>query len=357
MGCVSRILFGRIRFDEQEDYLQFRFKFLCIVLLIGAVATIAFIVGNHSHVNPINDQHVRSMTWFSILSLALWAALRGRKRWFLPIAVLYELICLAEYVSALYYVSEDELRILWVFTNIPGVYILLGQRSGMVVTIFSVLGFVVGNDYLPAPYSPNAVATAIVSMTYLGIFFHFYSDRSISYFLRMRDSNEKLSHMANHDPLTGVYNARAYYAACNNLIELSRRNRTDYAVLFVDLDHFKVINDTHGHATGDTVLKTVANELRKSIRGSDILGRVGGEEFSIFLPDTDEKGACIVAETLRVAIERLEVNSSKAQFTITASIGVATKTGDSATIADIQQRADQAMYLAKKAGRNRVSGC
>lgn len=357
MDHLSRLSFGRVRFDENEEYLQFRFKFLCVVLLIGALATLVFIVGNRANVNPINVGHVRSMICYSVVSLMFWLCLRGRKQWFLSVAILYELSSLAEFISALYYVSEDELRILWLFVNIPGVYILLGRRSGAAVTLFSIVLLVVGNAYLPAPYSPNALATAVVSMAYLGLFFHFYSQRSISYFLRMRDANRRLAQMASSDALTGVMNAGAYYVACGQLIELARRHGTLYAVLFVDLDHFKAVNDTYGHAVGDALLRGVAKELAAHIRASDVLGRVGGEEFSVFLPDTDENGAWTVAEGLRAAVERMMLGEIPASLRITASVGVAVSSGAVADIGEIQQQADQAMYLAKQAGRNRVSAC
>jgi len=118
------------------------------------------------------------------------------------------------------------------------------------------------------------------------VFFHAYVDRSLSFFKRMRDYNVRLQQLASHDPLTGVMNARAHYAACNQHIALSQRQGEHFAVLFVDLDHFKSVNDTHGHAAGDEVLRTVATTLRQKLRSTDLLGRIGGEEFCAFLPAT-----------------------------------------------------------------------
>ena len=171
----------------------------------------------------------------------------------------------------------------------------------------------------------------------------------------MRQYNARLQEMASHDPLTQVLNARAYYAACEQQITQSQRSGQPFSVLFVDLDHFKAINDTHGHAAGDEVLRVVARTLGEQLRRSDLLGRIGGEEFSVFLPDTPLAGALQVAENLRHAVQQCQPRVSTATLSITASIGVASRNGGQQSMQAIQQRADEAMYAAKKAGRNRVS--
>ena len=119
----------------------------------------------------------------------------------------------------------------------------------------AVAGLAAGNAHLERPYSPNAVATMVFSLLYMGIFFHTYVGRTASYFSRMRDYNDRLHALASHDALTQVFNGRAYYAACEQQILLSQRSGQPFSVLFVDLDHFKRVNDTYGHAVGDEVLR------------------------------------------------------------------------------------------------------
>ena len=150
-------------------------------------------------------------------------------------------------------------------------------------------------------------------------------------------------------------NDRAYYAATERLIRLSLRTSEPFSVLFVDLDHFKSINDNYGHEAGDAVLKEVAACLAGNARDCDALGRIGGEEFSLFLPNTDLAGAEVVAEKLRAAIEGLAPIAGETRLKVTATIGVARNQPGHQSIADIQRLADQAMYLAKKQGRNRVT--
>ncbi|MEN3112728.1 GGDEF domain-containing protein [Uliginosibacterium paludis] len=355
MRWLEGFLFGDARFPESEEYAAFQFRLLCIVMLSGALVTALLLLGVASGSNPIDSRHVVSMEVFTTSSALLWFALRGKPRRFMPMAWCYEILCLAEYGSALYFVSEDEMRVIWFFTNIPGVYILLGQRAGAVVTLLSVTGLALGNSSLPRPYSPNAMATLLAAMLYIGAFFHVYGARSLSYFVRLQGSNRQLRHLAMHDPLTGLLNARAYYEGCDQMIHLASRNRTPYSVMFVDLDHFKQINDRCGHEAGDLVLKAVANRLRSTVRQSDLVGRVGGEEFSVFLPHTDLTGALNLAEAIRADIEALGVDTPHGRLQVTASIGVARNQHSEQSMADIQRLADQAMYDAKKNGRNRVS--
>lgn len=356
MAWLNRLLFGNVEFDENEEYLEFQYRFLCIVILAGAFLTGTLIMASHFEMNRIDPSHVRSMTLFTIGSILFWLSLRGRQQWFTQTAWSYELLCMLEYISALYYVSEDEFRVVWFLTNIPGVYLLLGQWAGVTITAATAIGLILLNPYLPSPYSPNAVATLFSSVIYLGIFFHAYAHRSVSYFLRMRDSNIRLYDLAMHDQLTGILNARAYYQTCDKLIALAHRTGAQYSILFVDLDHFKSVNDTYGHDAGDRVLKSAATCITQNIRTTDSLGRIGGEEFSIFLPNTGMDAAAQVAEKIRQAIERLDIPvSPDTKLKITASIGVAGQQSNHQMLKEIQQQADIAMYQAKKAGRNRVS--
>lgn len=173
---------------------------------------------------------------------------------------------------------------------------------------------------------------------------------------KLAEANKQLKLLADNDPLTNLLNARAYYEVCERMMSVALRHNNSFSVLFVDLDHFKKINDTYGHHVGDLVLKAVSTCILQTCRNSDLIGRVGGEEFSIFLPETDISGAMIFAEKLRANIEQLlpPIIANKI-ISITASIGVASKLIYHKAIADIQLVADHAMYHAKNDGRNRVS--
>ncbi len=355
LRTLKWLVFGSVEFTESEEYLEFRYKFLIVLMLAAAFLTGLFIVGTLSQINPIGWAHGRMMLIFTSTTLVLWWLLRGSPNRFKSIGWIYECLCMLENTSALVFVPVDELRIMWFFSNIPCVFILLGQRAGWAITTVTIVGIALGNSHLEQPYSSNAMATGILALLYFAVAFHVYVDRSISYFKRMRDYNLQLVDLASHDPLTKALNAGAYYRACDQLIHASQRSNQPFAVLFIDLDHFKSINDTYGHAVGDDVLRAVAQTLKDTVRRSDLVGRIGGEEFSVFLPNTQLQGAQQLAETLRVAIENIDIQVEGVRLKITASIGVAAKTFAQESMQVIQQHADQAMYEAKRGGRNRVS--
>lgn len=166
---------------------------------------------------------------------------------------------------------------------------------------------------------------------------------------------EELERMSNHDPLTGLLNRRAFEEQTQR--EWARRKRQPQALsaLAFDLDHFKSINDTYGHAIGDVVLVHTARVLRDMARETDIVARLGGEEFVTVMPGTTEDQASAVAERIRALLAGEPVMTPNGQsLRITTSIGLATANAGDVDIHAVLQRADKALYEAKKAGRNRV---
>jgi len=353
---LSSLVFGKVSFTEDEEYRAFQFKLLCVIATTSWLLGGLLIVSANLGVNAMESNHLYPAVAFTMVTFALWLLLRGKPHRYLLVAWSYESLFMAMYIWVLFLVPNDELRVLFAVVNVAVVYILLGQRPGVTITLISVVGLPVANHFLKAPYSPNALASLLIGVTYFGVLFYAYSDRSISHFHRMREYNEALHRLAMRDSLTGVYNTRAYYAECARLIRLAERQGSTFAVLFIDLDHFKAINDKYGHSSGDSVLKAVAESLEAGIRSSDPVGRVGGEEFSVFLFGAQLQSAFELAERLRALIEALmpEVGNGQ-RVKITASIGVAESGEGRQSIEAIQHIADQAMYLAKQAGRNRVS--
>lgn len=356
---ISSLLFGNLQKTEFGEDEEFKYKLLIVLIVSGALFTLFLIFASDSGANPIHGQHYVSMWIFSVVSLSLWFIVRERIHLVRYVALCFETACLLEYVSALIYVPYDELRILWFFTNIPGVYIMLGKRMGAFITVLTIVIIYLLNNYMDSPYTTNALATLVSAIIYTSIFFHVYVHRSMSYYERMKESNAKLLEMATIDPLTGLLNARTYYSLCDQQINLSNRMMTTYSVLFIDLDHFKNINDTYGHAVGDVVLKQSASCLTSKLRKSDLIGRIGGEEFSVFLPNTNKQNAIVVAESLRLLIEQQIIKiENGASIRITASIGVSSLDGmdkQRSSFVELQKNADAAMYEAKHTGRNRVS--
>ncbi len=159
------------------------------------------------------------------------------------------------------------------------------------------------------------------------------------------------------DPLTGVYNRRFFAEQYAREVALAERAGTDLSLLVVDLDHFKWVNDTHGHAAGDRVLAVIASVLNEGIRHSDILVRFGGEEFVIIAPATDRQATESLAERLCRIVRDLQVTCpGGAKISVTVSIGFASMCSNDTT-ETLFARADAAVYEAKRAGRDRALSC
>jgi diguanylate cyclase (GGDEF)-like protein len=163
----------------------------------------------------------------------------------------------------------------------------------------------------------------------------------------------ELSKLSSTDPLTGLPNRRYFLEVARREVERVRRFGGLASVVMIDLDHFKTLNDTYGHATGDEALRSVARACR--LRDIDVLARWGGEEFVAILPGTDQEGAFIVAEKLRSAVSEAQVEVGSTNVTVTASFGVTQVWPHDKAIDEALARADGALYDAKKAGRNRVN--
>ncbi len=170
---------------------------------------------------------------------------------------------------------------------------------------------------------------------------------------RRQELEEELRALASVDGLTGVNNRRSFIELGEK--ELARAQRYDHplALMMMDVDHFKRINDTYGHAAGDEVLKQLGAICAANLRGPDILGRLGGEEFAVVLPECSIEAAEQAAERLRQILAKVEVPSEQGTITFTISIGVVARE-DGEGLTEALDRADKAMYAAKQGGRNRV---
>jgi diguanylate cyclase (GGDEF)-like protein len=163
----------------------------------------------------------------------------------------------------------------------------------------------------------------------------------------------EVQRLATIDDLTGIYNRRALFEQAAREVQRAVRFAHPLSITMFDLDHFKQVNDTHGHAAGDQALRMVAQRCRESIRAVDILGRFGGEEFVVVLPETNTAGACLAAERVRRRIVDTPIVTDHGAIRVTCSLGV-TSLGPNDDFDTLLKRADQALYDAKAAGRNCV---
>jgi len=156
--------------------------------------------------------------------------------------------------------------------------------------------------------------------------------------------------MATRDPLTRVLNGRAFTERVTHELERSRRYKRPLSLLYLDLDNFKVLNDSRGHQTGDAVLRLVADAMRQAVRLADVVGRLGGDEFAVLMPETDGALADLVAARLAANLR----SAFDGTPPVTASIGIVSVMNPDADADQVVGAADRAMYEAKRTGKDRV---
>jgi len=174
--------------------------------------------------------------------------------------------------------------------------------------------------------------------------------------LKISNLEKEMRELASFDKLTGAYNRNTFFPICTSLLGLLRRDNADLTILYIDIDHFKNVNDTFGHNIGDLVLKKVGEYVINIIRKSDIFGRIGGEEFVVFLPNTNIENGVAVAEKIRSGISNMEVKiNGVLLIKVTVSIGISSSSkNETVEIDEIIKMADVALYQAKNEGRNRL---
>ena len=166
---------------------------------------------------------------------------------------------------------------------------------------------------------------------------------------------QEVQSLAHTDPLTGLQNRRSLFELGRVEFARAQRMNRPFCCMMLDVDHFKQVNDTYGHPVGDQVLRVFADRCKISVREMDMIGRYGGEELIVLLPETDRETAMQVAERLRAAVAATPIKILDAEIAVTVSIGVATQDENTNQLETLIARADQAMYIAKHRGRNQVA--
>jgi diguanylate cyclase (GGDEF)-like protein len=190
-----------------------------------------------------------------------------------------------------------------------------------------------GDDYLVKPIRPEALVHAVTTRAH-----------------RAR----AMRAMMMRDSLTGLFNHSATTDLLELEIERARRNNTPLSVVMIDIDHFKTVNDNYGHSAGDAVLRDLARLLQQRLRRSDVIGRYGGEEFLLILPNTPGLAAAQLIDAIRISFSALRHSSADGDVHVTFSAGIAQLPPHEDTPIQLVQSADKALYRAKRAGRNQV---
>ena len=304
----------------------------------------------------------------TLLVLAFYAILRSNLNLRLADPSMTLPMIVASTMVMLYVISQaqamrTELVLLYVVPFLFGMFRLRTITMLVVAAIF-LLGyaFILSNSNVNVVDShPNNLALArwtitAVTLGWLALFTGYLArlrKRLMESNAQLADALKQVQQLVSNDELTGVYNRRHMNIVLE--LEKSRSDRSGdgFCIFMMDLDHFKSINDRHGHAVGDSVLRLFADNMRPILRPTDFFGRIGGEEFLVVSTDTGIEGALILAERLRSRCELLQVPEMPESFRITVSIGI-TQYRRGEPVERAMRRADSALYAAKQKGRNQV---
>lgn len=175
----------------------------------------------------------------------------------------------------------------------------------------------------------------------------------IGLLLKLNELEQKQRDLATYDDLTGTMNRRAFFENFHTLKKIAERQRSHLTLAYIDIDDFKAINDKYGHVAGDAVLQSFATTLKESARGSDIIARIGGEEFAMLLPDTDIQGAYSILERIRAQISARALTIDEHSINLSISIGLTHYQKETELVVEqLIKQADQALYQAKSEGKN-----
>lgn len=226
----------------------------------------------------------------------------------------------------------------------------------------SSLAFIIAGAWNHQWWLAHAISASGFLLLSYGVIRAFQTTRSFStvysqevIMRQLESANEQLTLMATTDSLTGVANRRHFLDRAGEELARCQRSETPLCLVLLDIDHFKLVNDNHGHQAGDAVLRQLARSIDDMLRGSDVFGRLGGEEFAILLPDTGMSEAIAIAERVRRQIAEREMRHGDLCLRITISLGIADFPADGERVDALYAEADRRLYAAKEGGRNRVS--
>ncbi len=293
---------------------------------------------------------------------ALWQA-AGKSDWrrrLLPalgVAVLLFALCYIFEVAPLLRSAGGSLIVAGFFLSGVAALSLKWREASMLrrflAVAMGVLSLLIGARGVLAAFVPDFDAERM-QLAGFGALYLMMLTNAFGYLLLSREKlGGELARLEVVDPATGVPNRRGFYQALAPWMALARRPGLPTALVVLNVDDFKRVNDSYGHPVGDAVLKSVVDICRQQLRDSDLMGRLGGAEFAILLPRTSLVDALMVAERIRAAVFTLPVKTEKAVLNLTASLGVTTIRAEDSTVA-LFKRADEALQTAKQAGRNRV---
>jgi len=351
---LNNFLYSGFRFGEEEHLLQFKFKMLNSIFIIVAFFSALFGLLSDLGINDIGPVHSKVDYIYSFLTILLIFFLRQSKKNYQTAIHSLLIISLITFTSALIFVPQDEFRIIWFYLLIFVAYMLDGKRNGLLFTLASIGIILTSSFFIELQLSPVAINSAVLGLIIGSFLSYVYTNKITEYENSLQQQNSNLSILASTDYLTGITNKRMFNEIFKHYFQTAQKDGLNLTLLLLDLDHFKKINDTYGHQTGDQLLKIFVKTIEKLLGKSDIFARIGGEEFAILLSQIESEDTYKLAEKIRHAVENITIEHKGHPISLTTSIGISQNQTIDNSCDDIFARADTALYEAKKSGRNQT---
>ncbi len=341
----------KYQFSEDESDKELRFKLLLYGLLLGMLASSISLFLIFVNVFAMNMHSILLNFFLFLVSFILLILLQLYKN-------MYHFVLYGAFFSAYIVIlllnlegTLSSLRLLWFIVLLVVGFLIGSTRIGIIISSVIAITVLILFSTTFASYTNRTLLNYFEVHLILTIMLFLYTKRSNIYASQLKEQNVLLDKLASIDTLTGVYNRRFLFELANKAFQKAKRTDENYALMAMDLDYFKNINDTYGHSAGDQVLTTFANVVKSVLREGDLFGRTGGEEFMIVITDSDVKNIHTIAEKIRTEIEKTTYDNDKMHITV--SIGV-TFFRETDTLEDVMIRADKCLYHAKKNGRNQI---
>lgn len=354
MFSLNDFVNSGFEFTDEEAYQKFRFRLLNSTLLVAVV--FAFLIGMLFDLGLHDTGYIHSRVnyLYSVASIVLIIWLRQAKDNYRHVASAFIVVSLLVFSSALINVVEDEFRIIWFYLVVFVAYTTIDNKAGVLTTIASVIIIVLSFVLFELKLSQTGLQGAILGLIIASIISSIHVRKIRDYESLLLQQKRELEVLATSDGLTGVMNKRMFGEMSQKYIESAHRNSLPLSLLYLDLDYFKKVNDKHGHQVGDIMLIKFADVVGAELRKSDLLARIGGEEFAVVLFETNQEQAVMVAEKIRKKIMTATYKYDDKIVGMTTSIGISALQPGDIQVEDIATRADKALYLAKTSGRNCV---
>jgi diguanylate cyclase (GGDEF)-like protein len=345
---------------------MYRHLVAVLSFVVFTLICVLFYSNNLIIADEVTFSYILSFFWTGVLLFTVTFRLGLNKKFSDPSLTVQQIVWGTSFLLTITYLLNESrgLTLMAYFGMLSFGYIKLRFREFLSVAVFAILGYTLIILYLFV-YEPEridirlellqllAFVSTIIVMLFTGSAIHRLRESTISQRDELQQALELNKTLATTDELTGLYNRRYFMEKLNQQKALSERDDSDFVICYCDLDHFKMINDTFGHHTGDIVLKEFADILKTSIREIDYAARFGGEEFVCLLVKTDMENSKKVTERIRETIASYNFSDIAPSLQATVSIGIA-NFKEFNTIQETLMSADHRMYDAKHNGRNKV---